>query len=141
MLKTRLILDVNIWVSFAIGKQMLKVRDLVLQSNVEVLVCEQLLEEFKLTLQKPKLQKYISQERASLAFELIQQTAISINLKSNIRLVRDINDDYLLALAKDGKADFLLTGDNDLLILQQFENTRILTFSGYLSLQTTGALP
>jgi len=134
MRKTKLILDVNIWVSFAIGKQMRKVYDLVLQNDVEILVCSQLLEEFKLTLQKPKLQKYITPERSQLAFELIEQTATFITLKSNIRLVRDVKDDYLLVLAKDGIADFLITGDNDLLVLKQFENTKILTFSEYLSL-------
>ncbi len=38
----------------------------------------------------------------------------------------------LLALAKDSKADYLLTGDNDLLILNRFENTKILKYIDFI---------
>jgi uncharacterized protein len=45
---------------------------------------------------------------------------------------RDSKDNFLLALAKDGKADYLLTGDKDLLELVQFGNTRIETLAVFL---------
>jgi hypothetical protein len=38
----------------------------------------------------------------------------------------------LLALAKDSKATFLITGDKDLLVLKQFENTSIITLTEFL---------
>ncbi len=41
-------------------------------------------------------------------------------------------DKYLLALAKDSQADFLITGDQDLLILQQFGITKIVTYQQFL---------
>lgn len=54
-----------------------------------------------------------------------------INVKSQIQVCRDPNDDFLLALAKDGTADYLITGDKDLLSLKKFEHTRIITFSEF----------
>ena len=42
-------------------------------------------------------------------------------------MCRDPNDDFLLILAKDGKADYLITGDKDLLILNPFNKTKICT--------------
>ena len=39
---------------------------------------------------------------------------------------RDPDDDYLLALAKVGKADILITGDKDLLVLEKYGRTRVL---------------
>jgi predicted nucleic acid-binding protein len=41
-------------------------------------------------------------------------------------------DNFLLALAKDGKAHYLLTGDKDLLDLEKFGKTRIVTISHFL---------
>jgi predicted nucleic acid-binding protein len=38
-----------------------------------------------------------------------------------------------LALAKDGNADFLLTGDNDLLELKEFGGAKIITISEFLN--------
>ena len=42
-------------------------------------------------------------------------------------VTRDPKDDYLLAYALVGQADYLVTGDNDLLTLDQVENVRIVT--------------
>lgn len=136
MTKIRIILDVNIWVSFAIGKKMLAVRDLVLNDKAEIITCEQLVEEFKRTLQKPKLQKYISSERAALATELLEQSSTSVKITSTVTLCRDAKDNYLLALAQDAQADFLLTGDDDLIVLNPFGQTQIMAFHHYLTTNT-----
>jgi predicted nucleic acid-binding protein len=40
----------------------------------------------------------------------------------------------LLALSQDRDADFLLTGDEDLLTLKKFGETRIMTLAEYLKL-------
>jgi len=52
--------------------------------------------------------------------------------KSNEDACRDFKDNFLLSLAVDGKADYLLTGDNDLLALNPFKDTLIVTFSAFL---------
>jgi uncharacterized protein len=49
-----------------------------------------------------------------------------------VKASRDENDNYLLSLAKDIKADYLVTGDKDLLVLEKFNRTRIVTFSQFL---------
>ncbi len=40
---------------------------------------------------------------------------------------RDKNDDFLLALAQDGQAEYLVTGDKDLLVLGSFAQTQIIS--------------
>ena len=64
---------------------------------------------------------------------MIEEYGEVIEIKSGILECRDPKDDFLLSLAKDGKADFLLTGDSDLLVIQRFENTRIITFPNFIS--------
>lgn len=44
-----------------------------------------------------------------------------------IGVCRDKDDDHVLACASAAKADYLVTGDVDLLILKAFEETRIIS--------------
>lgn len=57
---------------------------------------------------------------------MLNEIAEFVNVKSNVNLCRDPKDNFLLALAKDGKADYLLTGDNDLLVLEKMGKTNII---------------
>ena len=129
----KIIFDVNIWVSAFISPNMEKqVQAIILQDEVDIILCSELLEELKQTLQRSKFKKYLSAERMLLGIELVEQSSTFINLKSVVELCRDHKDDYLLALAKDAKADFLLTGDKDLLVLNPFEKTQIIKLAEYL---------
>jgi putative PIN family toxin of toxin-antitoxin system len=56
-----------------------------------------------------------------------------VPIMQRIELCRDPRDDKFLELALAGRADFLLTGDADLLALRQFHGTAILTPAAYLA--------
>ncbi len=43
------------------------------------------------------------------------------------QVCRDKNDDIILSLAETVKAQFLISGDNDLLEIKKYKNTRIIT--------------
>jgi putative PIN family toxin of toxin-antitoxin system len=64
----------------------------------------------------------------------IDQQAEFIQIKSEIVGCRDEKDNFLLSLAVDGKADFLITGDRDLLELKQIETSRIVTLTRFLEI-------
>ncbi|MCZ2460859.1 MAG: putative toxin-antitoxin system toxin component, PIN family [Chitinophagales bacterium] len=59
---------------------------------------------------------------------------IRINVVSEISVCRDPKDNFLLALAKDTKADYLITGDKDLLELKQFDRTIICTLADFIKI-------
>ena len=46
---------------------------------------------------------------------------------AEVKFCRDPKDDHLLALAIDGHAEYLITGDNDLLVVGSFHAVRILS--------------
>ena len=50
-------------------------------------------------------------------------------MTSVVTLYRDPKDNFLLALCQDGNADFLITGDQYLLVLQRFGSIRILSWA------------
>lgn len=50
-----------------------------------------------------------------------------------VDVCRDSKDNFLLALSQDAEADFLITGDKDLLVLHIFGKTKILTLSDFIN--------
>jgi putative PIN family toxin of toxin-antitoxin system len=132
----RVIFDANIWISFAIGKRLNELRMALTHPKVEVFVCQKLLWEVKVTTQKPKLLKYISPVRHKMLLELMQ-TCQCVNITEQISISRDPNDDYLMDLAVTANADFLVTGDNDLLILKNYQNVNIISFASFMAVIDT----
>jgi len=66
-----------------------------------------------------------------LIFNIIERYADYVIVTSNVNICRDAKDNFLLSLAKDSKADFLITGDKDLLVLKQFEGVQIVTIAEF----------
>lgn len=91
-----------------------------------------MVQEIETTILKPKLQKYFKENALGEMLDIFDDYIDFIKVKSKVNICRDSKDDFLLALAIDGKADFLITGDKDLLVLAKIENTRIITMSEYL---------
>ena len=69
-------------------------------------------------LYKPKFDKYISNERRAEFLSLIHSRSQFIKTTSQIGICRDLDDNKFLDLLIDSSAEFLLTGDKDLLILK-----------------------
>ena len=52
-----------------------------------------------------------------------------MKVSSGLDVCRDKKDNFLLNLACDSKADYLVTGDKDLLEIKSLNKTKILTLS------------
>lgn len=52
------------------------------------------------------------------------------------RITRDLKDDYLLAYAVVGEADYLVTGDKDLLVLEKIGEVAIVSPADFAKLLT-----
>ena len=80
----------------------------------------------------PKLKKYFSAHAVEEMLLSLEDYIDLIQVSSKVDICRDPNDNFLLALAKDGKADYLLTGDKDLLELKNFGKTKIKTITSFI---------
>jgi len=130
----RLILDTNLWISFLISSKYEKLDELLFNEKCKLLFSQELLEEFVTVAKRPKLKKYISRDELEDLLETIDEVAEIVNVTSEISQCRDPKDNFLLSLAIDGKADFLLTGDKDLLVLKKIGNTEIKTISEFFDI-------
>lgn len=87
--------------------------------------------EFLNVVERPKLKKYISRKELVFVLETIDEVAEFVNVTTEVTECRDPKDNFLLSLAVDGKADYLLTGDKDLLVLEKIGGTKIKTISEF----------
>lgn len=128
----RLIIDTNLWISFIISNKLNLLEPLLFLENTRILFSGELIEELQATFTKPKLKKYFSENALQEMLAVFEPYIDFIVVESKVSICRDPNDNFLLALAKDGKANYLLTGDNDLLEIQQYEKTIIIKISEFL---------
>ena len=132
-MKMRLILDTNLWISFLISSRFEKLDKLFFDQKCTLLFSQELLEEFITVANRPKLKKYFSNKDLTDLLETIDEVADFIEVTSEVSVCRDPKDNFLLSLAIDGKADYLLTGDKDLLVLREIGKTKITTISEFLN--------
>jgi putative PIN family toxin of toxin-antitoxin system len=60
--------------------------------------------------------------------EYLRSSSELCEIKSvDISVCRDKDDDKIIGTALDGNAEFIITGDNDLLILRKYEGIKIVT--------------
>jgi putative PIN family toxin of toxin-antitoxin system len=130
----KVILDTNLWISHLISNRLIQLDALLADKRVRLLFSDQLLEEFILVAQRPKFSRYFSTEDIQDLLAVFDSYGEIVEVYSKVDICRDPKDNFLLALAKDSRADFLITGDNDLLVLKQFEDTQILTFTDFINL-------
>jgi putative PIN family toxin of toxin-antitoxin system len=72
------------------------------------------------------------QHRATSALEAILAHGIRVKIRGAVKVCRDPNDDMFLECAALAKADLLVAGDKDLLVLGSYKGTRIIAPSEYL---------
>jgi hypothetical protein len=138
----KIILDTNFFISYLIiSKNRNTIEflfNLILDGRIEIIFSDELLSEIRATAKKKKLQKYLRETSSLEEFEkslaLFEKYSLIIDVSSDVDLCRDKKDNFLLNLSKDSNADFLITGDKDLLIINIIENTKIITWTEFKNL-------
>ncbi len=126
----RLIIDTNLGISFLISDRQKRLDALMFLDKVQFLFSSELLEEIRISILKPKLTKYFSANALEKMLLTLETYIDLVEVKSQVKICRDPKDNFLLALSKDGKANFL-TGDKDLLELHKYGKTQILTMAKF----------
>jgi uncharacterized protein len=132
--KVKIILDTNILVSFLITKDFEKLDDFILTGKILLVFSHELMDEFITVVQRPKFQKLFSADDIELIVNFLLDHGCIIDVVSDLKLCRDKKDNFLLNLANDGDADYLISGDKDLLDIDPLGKTRIVTISEFLNL-------
>ncbi|SRR6266496_5957610 len=138
----RAVVDLNLFISGLISKQGLPNRlvSQFRQGAFALVVTQQMRDELEEVLQREKftIRYRISQEEREDILYLIDTKGIIANPRRRLPVtIRDPKDEIVLATALGGRADLIVTGDADLLVLNgdpRLGNLQIITVRTFLEL-------
>ena len=134
MSKWRIILDTNVLISGLLlsSSTSQQVFDQVTETET-LLISEETFTEIYETFIRKKFNKYLSLEKRLQFIYSLRNKAEIVNITSEISICRDPKDNKILELAVSGQANFIITGDKDLLVLNPFQTIEIITVNEFLT--------
>ena len=85
----------------------------------------EVIEELYDVLGRPAFDRYIDEEDRIRFLNLLVKESTLVEITEKIKECRDPKDDKFLELAVNGKADFIISGDSDLQVLNPFRDIKI----------------
>jgi len=122
------VIDTNVWVTFALNNQLEFVSNLKL-NNVNIATCKELLDELIDVVSRPKFEKRFTEQFINELSGFHQVLTNHFDLPEIEPVVADQKDDYLFALCKISNADYLVTGDKLLLAVGKYLDTSVITLA------------
>jgi putative PIN family toxin of toxin-antitoxin system len=98
-----------------------------------VLLSLELLEELNEVLGRERFNRYVTNEEREEFLEVLIERAVLVEITENVQECRDPKDNKILELALSGKAQYIISGDRDLLTLNPFRDVLILTADKFLT--------
>lgn len=128
----RVFVDTNIYISYLLSSHadsfVLLLFDKIESDEITLLTCAPLLDELEHTVRrKPYLLNAITEATLTRFIELLKIISEDVPfISAEIpQITRDPKDDFLIAYAILGKADYLVSVDKDLLVLEQVGQVKI----------------
>ena len=129
----RFVVDTNVLVSHLLLPESVPGQALRLALSLgDMLVSDSNLTELASVINRPKFDKYISKPDRRKFFEVLAPLCINVEIIQSIQASSDPKDDKFLEVGINGSADFILTGDTDLLELHPFHEIPIYNPSQFL---------
>ena len=133
----RLVVDTNILVSALLSATSLPAQIVVLwrAGRFDLLIAAEQLDEIGRVTRYPKVRERLNPAVAGRLVNDLRALAVMLDTLPVVEASPDPDDNYLLAMAVAGSADFLVTGDKrDLLDLETHAGTRIISARDFLVL-------
>lgn len=129
----RAVVDTNVLVSAAAFPLSVPRRVLIhVLRNGAVLFSEATLDELKEVLLRPKFDRYVDREERILFLAQIEGVAEIVPVIQVVRECPDPKDDKFLEVALNGRADVIVTGDEDLLGMNPWRGVEIVSPGEFL---------
>jgi len=122
------VIDTNIWISFLIGRLLTGLEDYILDNLLEIVISDEQLEEITTVLRRPKFRRHFHNDDIEEFLSLLYKSARIVEVHHTIKDCRDDKDNFILETAIRGRADYIVTGDKDLLVLNPYRGKQIIGF-------------
>lgn len=135
-----IVADTNVVVSALLwGGKPFQLLEMAVDGHVRLFTSETLLRELQMTLEKPKLARVLAASgRAALEFvaDYRRLATLVLQIDAVPTASRDPDDDHVLACAVAARAQYVVTGDDDLLVLGSYEGISMVSVSDLLGVVT-----
>tara|TARA_B100000035_G_C21024450_1_gene565542 strand:+ start:728 stop:1165 length:438 start_codon:yes stop_codon:yes gene_type:complete len=122
----RFVVDTNVLVSHLLLPESVPAQALRLALSLgDILVSDATLTELATVINQRKIDKYITKPARRKFFEVLAPLCINVEIIQTIQASRNPKNNKFLEVAINGSADFILTGDTDLLELHPFHEIPI----------------
>jgi uncharacterized protein len=131
----RVVLDTNIFISALITPNGISASIIAAwkDKSFDLIGHELLIAEVRSALRYPKLANQYNRLEVGKLINAMRKKALMLDKLRRVDRSLDPNDNFVLAIAQDGRADFLVTGDKSgLLALHTHGPTQIITARGLL---------
>ncbi len=132
--KPKAVIDTNIFISALLGSSNAgKILDKFTDAKFDLLISKDILNELIDVISRKKFSNIFHPEDIKRLIGLLETDARIVIPEDNIfPACRDPEDYIILACAAKGKADYIITGDSDLLEISPFRRIKIITPSQFL---------
>lgn len=133
--KLRIVLDANWYVSACISRNSRRTLyfKILKNSRLNVFYSAEIMTEFEGVIERLKFAKTVTHQQVNRFKSITLAFLKKTSLGTVPDLVRDQNDNYLLGVCEGCQADFLITGDQDLLVLKTYNKTKIIKMGQLLT--------
>ena len=130
----KLVLDTNIYISaFLWGGKPKEILKRAIEGKDEVFISRAIMDEIFEVLKRPSF-KVNETAIEALMREIDDISELVIVTERIEKLCRDMDDNAIVECGVGAKADYIITGDNDLLVLKSYRKIRIVNISEYLKI-------
>jgi putative PIN family toxin of toxin-antitoxin system len=130
----KLVLDANVFISaFYWGGNPQKIIDRIIEGIDKLYISNEILNEVATVMARPRFKS--SSETIQKYIRAIEKIGQKIFIPGNIRgICRDKDDDDKIECATLSGADYIITGDDDLLVLKKYQHIKIVAIKEYLQI-------
>lgn len=132
----RAVLDTNLIVSYLLseGETMSRLIDLWEEKLFVYVISQAMLDELEEVVDRPHLRTFMKGEPGKLVRSIKSDAEMVPGELELTGVCRDPKDDKFIACAIEGKADFIVTGDKDLLDLGAYQSVKMIQASEFVRL-------
>ncbi len=134
-MRKNIVLDTNTVISAMLSPNSIANQAFVKANDTyQIVLSTPIWEEFYHVCSRPKFNKYLDEFDRLLFITSLKQNALFVEPIQVITDCRDPKDNKFLELAIEAEALFIVTGDDDLLVLNPYRGVTILKSGGFLAL-------
>ncbi len=129
----RYVVDTNLLVSASLGVGVPYVGvELIISSGHQLVFSEQTFGEFETVLMRSKFNHYLSMDQRAETLSAFRNLGLFVQPQRHFKHCRDPRDNPFLDVAVEGRVDALISGDQDLLVLENIEGIPIIRMADFL---------